>query len=166
MAEFDVCMVADRKYMQHMLEVAFNMAVMHMNDHINLHVITESAVQFKDSQHMFGLPQVSAVFHSAKEIEDVLAELKLDESELRQTKFAYAKVLIFKLMPKKKFLYIDTDCLFARANALNELFSIDVSEHGIAAVEDFAVKFADREEMNVCATTDYFNTGVMLVDPN
>lgn len=75
-------------------------------------------------------------------------------------------MLIFKLMPKKKFLYIDTDCLFARTNVLNELFSIDVSEHEIAAVEDFAVKFAGREEMNMCATPDYFNTGVMPVDPN
>lgn len=163
MAEFDVCMVADRKYMQHVLEVAFNMAVMHMDDHVNLHVITESAVQFKDSQYMFGLPQVSVVFHTAKEIEDALAELKLSESELQQTKSAYAKLLVFKLMPKK-FLYIDADCLFARANVLNELFSIDISEHGIAAVEDFAVKFADRKETGACATSEYFNTGVMLID--
>lgn len=67
-------------------------------------------------------------------------------------------------MPKKKFLYIDTDCLFARANALNELFSVDTGEYGIAAVEDFAVKFADREETTACATSEYFNTGVMLID--
>lgn len=164
MAEFDVCMAADRKYMQHVLGVAFNMAVMHMHDHISLHVITESTMQFKDSQHMFGLPQVSVFFHSAKEIEDIVSGLQLSKPELRQTTMAYAKLLAFKVMPKKKFLYIDTDCLFARANALPELFSVDVSQHGLAAVEDFAVQQFDKEEIEDCSVKDYFNSGVILAD--
>lgn len=64
------------------------------------------------------------------------------------SKMTYARILIPQLIPEDRVLYLDADVIVNRN--LDDLFSIDMQGHPVAAVKDYF--------------GDFFNAGVLLMD--
>lgn len=158
----DICMCADAKYLQHVVEVMFNISCIHPTTNINAHIITDvDIVNAKKILDSFQLKNINFIVYSSHKIDDLLIEMT--DNELRFSHMTYARLLMFDILPKRKILYIDTDVLFCKP-VLHELFNYDMDGNVIGAVDDFAIMHFDDDERNATKCKSYFNAGVMIVD--
>ncbi|MFA5333848.1 MAG: glycosyltransferase family 8 protein [Candidatus Nanoarchaeia archaeon] len=80
----------------------------------------------------------------------------------------YYRILIPKLLPKTidKVLYLDCDTIVEED--LSGLFSIDLSNNALAAVEDYVAIRSDfkmlKKRLKIPKNKSYFNSGVMLLN--
>ena len=99
----------------------------------------------------------------AKQIDSEIVDAKFERELIsnvyvvrkRLNEMTYARLLIPKLIPESKVLYLDCDLIVD--DNLDDLFNIDFNGNKILAVLDI---FSGHPKLNV----DEFNAGVMLID--
>lgn len=101
----------------------------------------------------------------------LFSQIKNAKTSHHITLAAYYRLLVSDLLPSNinKIIYLDIDLLLQ--NDLSHLWSIDVSNHCIAAIQDMGLPYVSSNyglkiysELNIPPKTKYFNSGVIVIN--
>lgn len=144
MVRNNVALAADQNYQGPMTTVI--KSLMYHNDNINIYVINTNLPQEWFSNINRYLTKLNSKIIDKKIDENLFKNLATPGAYLSY--MAYGRLLIPKIVPADKVLYLDSDTIVQ--DNLNNLFNTNLQDHYLAAVRDCVI--------------DGFNSGVMLIN--
>lgn len=160
----NICCSTDNNYIQHCAVMLCSLFENNKNNNFNIHILINDL-----SEENKLILEELALRYNAKVLFYKVDSSKLIGCKYRKwrplTEAAYFRILLSSIIPLdiSKILYLDCDIVVN--GEISDLFNLEINNYPLAAVKDpYYVNEAHLNQLSLPYGSDYFNSGVMLIN--